>query len=43
MKVTEFGIVMLDNDEHTEKQWFPIEVTEFGMVMFDNDEHTEKP
>jgi hypothetical protein len=38
MKVTEFGIVMLDNDKLLKKQQFPMEITEFGIAILDNEE-----
>jgi hypothetical protein len=42
MKVTEFGIVIFDKDEHLEKQLSSMEVIEFGIVILDKDEHLEK-
>jgi hypothetical protein len=40
--ITEFGIVSEINDEHPEKQSYPIWVTELGIVSDNNDEHPLK-
>jgi hypothetical protein len=37
--VTEFGIIIDVNDEHSPKQPEPIEVTEFGIIIDVNEEH----